>query len=279
MEEQERKQVFISYAKEDLTQAASICAYLEENGVRCWFAKRDNKGGIDYGMQIGLALEECRLVVLIFTEKANEAGGVRHELEMAFGDRKTIVPYRMEKDLKPGVKIRYYLAGAQYVEAGDGGGLYRLLCDVSSALGRPVPPPPAASSQALIICAVQDVPLAQKICEYMRAHGILCWYTPRNDTGAAIYDEKILRDISESRVVVVIISSSAGKSADVERELEIIHRNKAVTLPFLAQKKPSGYGHLGRYFQGGQFIRGTDEYALPYLRNSIYYRLHKTQMR
>jgi len=141
MEGQGKKQVFISYAGSDEKLAKSICEYLEQGGVRCWFAWRDVVGGVDYGTEIGLALDECRLVVLIFTGNTNESDGVRRELEIAYSDKKTVVPYRAEKDLRPGIKIKFYLAGLQQVEGGEKDGLANLLYAVRKTLGQAVPQP------------------------------------------------------------------------------------------------------------------------------------------
>ena len=67
--------VFISYrdSANDKAAAERVCAHLEAEGFSCWIAPRDVLEGDDYGAAIAHAVEECRIVVLIFSAAANES--------------------------------------------------------------------------------------------------------------------------------------------------------------------------------------------------------------
>ena len=63
--------VFISYSKKDKAVADAICARLEQDGVRCWYAPRDIAPGADWAASIIEAIEKTKIMVLVFTDFAN----------------------------------------------------------------------------------------------------------------------------------------------------------------------------------------------------------------
>jgi len=250
MEEREKKQVFISYAGKDEKLAKSICEYLEQGGIRCWFAQRNVIGGKKYGAEIARGIRECQALVLVFTENANMAEGVARELEMAYNKRMTVIPYRLEKGLLPGEDIEYFLAGFQCVEASDEDGQYNLLCAVCSALGQPAPAPVVAqpTQRVFISYARKDKALADMVCHFLEQNGVKCWVAPRDLKGGANYDKEIADGIANSGGVVVILTDNTNKAVGVEHELLTANFAQKPIIPYsFLHSQPTA--KLARYIE------------------------------
>lgn len=89
--------VFISYSSQDREAAQAICHALEQNEIRCWMAPRNIPPGSDYGDVIDDAIKACRAVVIIFSETAAKSQWVKGELNVAFEEQKTIIPFRLDQ--------------------------------------------------------------------------------------------------------------------------------------------------------------------------------------
>jgi TIR domain len=108
--------VFISYSHHDKAAADAACAMLESSGVRAWIAPRDVRPGVEYGAAIVEAIEQCRVLVLIFTERANTSGQILREVERAVSKGIPIVPVRIEEVL-PTKSMEYFLGTIHWLEA------------------------------------------------------------------------------------------------------------------------------------------------------------------
>ncbi len=89
--------VFISYSSQDMEAAQAICHALEQNEIRCWMAPRNIPPGSDYGDVIDDAIKSCKVVVILYSEKAASSPWVTGELNVAFEEQKTIIPFRLDK--------------------------------------------------------------------------------------------------------------------------------------------------------------------------------------
>lgn len=89
--------VFISYSSQDMEAAQAICHVLEQNEIRCWMAARNIPPGSDYGDVIDEAIKSCKAVVILYSEKAASSPWVTGELNVAFEEQKTIIPFRLDK--------------------------------------------------------------------------------------------------------------------------------------------------------------------------------------
>src|SRR3712207_5287192 len=65
--------VFISYSSADRHAADAICAALEAKRWRCWIAPRNVLPGSDWGAAIVDAIEQSRLMVLVYSSSANQS--------------------------------------------------------------------------------------------------------------------------------------------------------------------------------------------------------------
>lgn len=88
--------VFISYSSKNTTTAQAICHELEDNGIKCWMAPRDIPVGSKYASVITRAIKECKAVVLVFSEQSAISPWVESEINIAFSNRKPIVPYKID---------------------------------------------------------------------------------------------------------------------------------------------------------------------------------------
>ena len=88
--------VFISYSSKNATTAQAICHELEDNYIKCWMAPRDIPVGAKYASVISKAIKDCKVVVLVFSEQSAISPWVESEINIAFSNRKPIVPYKID---------------------------------------------------------------------------------------------------------------------------------------------------------------------------------------
>jgi hypothetical protein len=108
--------VFISHSAKDKATADAVCATLESEGIRCWIAPRDVLASREYGEAIIDAIEECRIMVLVFTANANASPQIRREIERAVNHGVAILPLRME-DVLPGKSLEYFIGNVHWLDA------------------------------------------------------------------------------------------------------------------------------------------------------------------
>jgi hypothetical protein len=108
--------VFVSYASGDKPVADAVCATLESHGIRCWIAPRDVLPGIHYGEAIIDAIHECRIMVLVFSSKANLSGHIPKEIERAVSSGATVMPLRIE-DVAPAKSLDYFIGSVHWLDA------------------------------------------------------------------------------------------------------------------------------------------------------------------
>ena len=108
--------VFISHSAKDKVTADAVCAMLESEGIRCWIAPRDVLPSMEWGEAIIDAIEECRIMVLVFTANANESPQIRREVERAVNRGVAILPVRIE-DVLPGKGLEYFIGNVHWLDA------------------------------------------------------------------------------------------------------------------------------------------------------------------
>ena len=108
--------VFISHSAKDKVTADAVCAMLESEGVRCWIAPRDVLPSMEWSEAIIDAIEECRIMVLVFTANANDSPQIRREVERAVNRGVAILPVRIE-DVLPGKGLEYFIGNVHWLDA------------------------------------------------------------------------------------------------------------------------------------------------------------------
>lgn len=108
--------IFISYSTKDKQIADAICHYLEENGVACWIAPRDIVPGLTYGASLVEALSGCVAMLLVYSHYSSESHHVGNEIEIAFDNKKTIIPFMVDKTPLNN-EFKYYLSRKHWLVA------------------------------------------------------------------------------------------------------------------------------------------------------------------
>ena len=107
---------FISHSSKDKLYADQVVRALESKGVRCWIAPRDIVPGHKYGEAIVEGIANCKIMVLIFSQHANESPQVEREVERAVHNKLQIVPFRIE-NVTPAKSLEYFLSAPHWLDA------------------------------------------------------------------------------------------------------------------------------------------------------------------
>lgn len=107
---------FLSYASADKAVADAACGVMEARGVRCWIAPRDITPGEDWSAGIMRGLGRCRVMVLVFSGKADKSPQVRREVERAVSKGLTVIPFRIE-NVTPTDGMEYFLSVPHWLDA------------------------------------------------------------------------------------------------------------------------------------------------------------------
>ena len=108
--------VFICHSAKNKTTADAVCAALEAGGIRCWIAPRDVLPGIEWSEAIIEAIEQTKIMVLVFTAAANISPQIHREVERAVHRSVAILPLRME-DVQPGKALEYFIGNLHWLDA------------------------------------------------------------------------------------------------------------------------------------------------------------------
>lgn len=137
------RDVFVSYANRDKPTAVAIVTKLEEHDISCWLAPRDIPAGQGFAESITEAIEQCRLMVVVLSQPANESAYVLNEVNEALNLRKKVLPIRIE-DIEPNKEMRLFVSRTQRFDAFEGDpeeALDRLAAVVKDIIAEPVSPP------------------------------------------------------------------------------------------------------------------------------------------
>jgi hypothetical protein len=108
--------VFISYSSKNKVIADAVCARLEENKIRVWFAPRDVPPGKDYASVIIQAIDQSRIFILIWSEESNKSNHILNEINHAFNHNITVIPFRID-NVVPTESLEYYLGRTHWLDA------------------------------------------------------------------------------------------------------------------------------------------------------------------
>jgi hypothetical protein len=108
--------VFISYAAKDKSVADAACATLEARKLRCWIAPRDVLPGLNYAEVIVDAINDSRVMLLIFSSQSNASPQVMREVERAVSRGLAIIPFRIE-DTIPSKAMEYFISAPHWLDA------------------------------------------------------------------------------------------------------------------------------------------------------------------
>ena len=75
--------VFITYNNKDQRLAESLCSSLEENGLKCFLGCRDIAMGQVYSTASLKALEDCRMLLVVYSQNYSTTPQINREVEKA----------------------------------------------------------------------------------------------------------------------------------------------------------------------------------------------------
>jgi TolB-like protein len=79
---------------------------------------------------------------------------------------------------------------------------------------------PKASSRVFVSYASQDAIVATALVENLERHGVACWIAPRDVKAGALYADAIVRAISDTKALVLVLSANSVASTHVGKEVE-----------------------------------------------------------
>lgn len=110
--------VFISYEHESKTIADKICANLEKNSIRCWYAPRDVIG--DYASSIVNAINKSKIFILILSSMSSKSPHVLNEIEIAYKlileGKIQIIPFKVDNE-EMSQAMEYYVKRLHWIDA------------------------------------------------------------------------------------------------------------------------------------------------------------------
>lgn len=109
---------FISYSSCNKNIADNLCAKLESNGIKVWYAPRDIRTG-DYASAIVNAISRCTHFVVIVSEQSLKSQHVLNEIDLAFqrlGRSLKFCPLKIDEE-EMGPAFRYYLSRQHWMDA------------------------------------------------------------------------------------------------------------------------------------------------------------------
>jgi hypothetical protein len=101
--------IFICHAPEDRNIADAICSKLERNNIKCWVAPRDIHPGERFAKSILNALDDSKIIIIVFSHNSDVSSHVRSEIEHAVQKKKLIIPFIIE-EVQPSREMQYLLA-------------------------------------------------------------------------------------------------------------------------------------------------------------------------
>src|ERR1700736_919630 len=109
-------EVFISHSSQDKTIADAVCAALENSAIRCWIAPRDVQPGRSFAGEITRAIQQSKVMALIFSAHSNDSEQVLREVQLAVACHLHIVKFRIE-DVRLNDDLKYYLSTPHWFTA------------------------------------------------------------------------------------------------------------------------------------------------------------------
>jgi len=108
--------VFISYSDKDQLTVSGICSYLEGKGIRCFVAYRDIPKGIVWAGAITEAIQNCNVMVIIYSDYFNQSKEVDREIQLCSEFEKPMLIFRLSSSVYSNIK-RFYLSNINHLDA------------------------------------------------------------------------------------------------------------------------------------------------------------------
>ena len=189
--------IFISYKSDDYETAVWLRSVLETNGIPCWMAPTDIPGGSNYAKEIPIAIERCKVLVVVLSSRTQDSIWVPKELDTAINKGKVIMPFMVD-DISLRDDFNFYLSNVQRYSAYESktAAIEKMITEIRAILQAksgvsPAPdqqpatvPQPAAARQPASDAAVQARPRKKKplwivlaVAALLLAAAAIAWLT------------------------------------------------------------------------------------------------------
>ena len=109
-------QVFISHSAKNREVADAICTSLEKAGIRCWVAPRDVRPGRSFPGEITRAIQQSKVMLLVFSSHSNNSEQVLREVQLATDSHLPLIRFRIE-DVSMNDDLKYFLSTPHWLDA------------------------------------------------------------------------------------------------------------------------------------------------------------------
>jgi hypothetical protein len=133
--------VYICYDEKDQITANAICHVLEENKIKCWLKTRDL--GVSHLVDgIMEAINEAKVMVLIFSSHSKNSNFVNTEVDLAFTENIPILVFKIDESKLDG-GLEFFLNNKHWLDAYPDPEVKfdSLIRDTSKLLGKPISKP------------------------------------------------------------------------------------------------------------------------------------------
>ncbi len=129
--------IFISYKSDEEEYAKRVRDVLEQNGISCWMAPDSIPVGSNYMKQIPQAIENCRAMIVLVSEKSQHSTWVKNEFSQAVSKDKLVIPYVIQ-DCPLEDEFAFSMSTMQQVFAwkDEEAALQRIVRDIKEMLGQ-----------------------------------------------------------------------------------------------------------------------------------------------
>jgi hypothetical protein len=128
------RDVFVSYASQDVAVANAVVEQLEQHGIQCWIAPRDVTPGSQYADEIVGAINDAKVLVMVLSQSAVASPHVGREVERAASKQRRIIAFRT--DAAPLTRaLEYFLSESQWIDVAALG-LPAALAKLAEAVGQ-----------------------------------------------------------------------------------------------------------------------------------------------
>ena len=108
--------VFISHSAKNRDVAETICTALEQAGIRCWVAPRDVLPGRSFPGEITRAIQQSKVMLLVFSSHSNNSEQVLREVQLATDSHLSLIRFRIE-DVSMNDDLKYFLGTPHWLDA------------------------------------------------------------------------------------------------------------------------------------------------------------------
>ena len=109
-------EVFLSYSSKDKSVAEKVCNVLECEGIIVWMAPRDILPGLGWAGSIISAINDAKVMVLLYSSNANTSPQIEREVERAANKGIPVVPFRIQ-DIPPSKTLEYFISSPHWLDA------------------------------------------------------------------------------------------------------------------------------------------------------------------